>query len=44
MDPIFTKFSEFREIDKITEAQMRVNLMILSVTCVFVALWYQLCL
>ena len=41
MDPIF---SEFRETDKITEAWMRVNLMILSVTCVFVSLWYHLCL
>ena len=44
MDPIFTEFSEFRETDKITEAWMRVNLMILSVTYVFVALWYHLCL
>ena len=50
MDPIFTEFSEFsefsefRETDKITEAWMRVNLMILSVTCVFVVLWYHLCL
>ena len=41
MDPIFT---EFGETDKITEAWMRANIMILSVTCVFVALWYHLCL
>ena len=44
MDPIFTEFSKFRETDKIPEAWMRVNLMILSVTCVFVLLWYHLCL
>ena len=41
---IFTEFSKFRETDKITEAWMRVNLMILSFTCAFVALWYHLCL
>ena len=40
----FTEFSEFRETDKITEAWIRVNLRIRSVICVFVVLWYHLCL
>ena len=39
-----TEFSEFRETDEITEDWIIVNLMILSVTCVFVVLWYHLCL
>ena len=40
----FSEFVEFRESKKFTEAWIGLSLKILSVTCVFTALWYHRCL
>ena len=39
MEKKFGEFSEFRESDNFTEAQIRVNLKIMYLTCVLLALW-----